>query len=1041
MKMRIDILSIGLLFLAYGCTSEIESPTPSRVYTVSAGFEGKGTKVSLEQSLSSLDLIARWQEDDQVKILIYGSKNYLELPARPLTEISEDGKDCHFSYTIPDDYELTESEYRLVCYTIPPGSDNLKTAQVETENATIDFPLIRFPLEQFRAPVLFDGQVKENNAIIAFRHIYTYELLHVENNSNQPIPFSLSGYNASPLWFRTYSTLELTSSGFVIGEGGSGGGGGSFAPGKRTKLEVNPVMESPLVWIAPHSEQIVVSAYLPNGNKISDAQIVAVINGKTVYSSNTISSNVELKQGHAYHMYATWDGTELKFENKNQIADVLTVEQTDIEFEDVIVGRIAYEDLTIHNNSQEEQRVKISIGEYTYKSVFDIPGSEAGDGYIYETIPAGESRTETISFRPAALQEYTGNVVVTLGEDDGTKCIIPLHGNGVEEIIDTSFHLSPSYVEIYLHDTKVVDIINGSGDYDVVNDDPDVVEWDINVSHLAHAPATRSDGTTGGKSSDDWWYITGKTLGEATLHITDKETQEELTLQVKVITAPPLALESNNVSMTVGEEKHVEILTGSEWYVVTSDNEGIVSASKATISTGGGGGRDGSYQQKTGIYAILKGISAGQTTVHVKDMSSYEEATIRVTVQGDCAVPDAVDLGLSVKWASFNLGATTPEGYGNYYSWGETIPKQTYTWNSYKWCNGSDRSLTKYNSDSSCGIVDNKTILEPEDDAAHVYLGGNWRMPTKAEQDELRNNCDWTWVSINGVNGYKVSSRINDNSIFLPANSAYGVNGISDIGVNGDYWSSNTWPERPYDAYDMDFTSEFHCGNGGRYEGRGIRAVYDDSNASVPVPEKVDLGLSVKWASFNLGATKPEDPGDYYAWGETEPYYSSQEPLTWKEGKEAGYSWSSYKWCMGSAYELTKYCTNSYYGHNGFTDGKTVLGPEDDAAYAALGEKWRMPTDEEWTELREKCSWEWTSVNGISGRKVTGPNGQSIFLPAAGLRNGTSLSYAGSDGLYWSSSLNTSDSGGAWGVYFHSGGVGRGCDGRYDGRSVRPVSE
>ena len=146
---------------------------------------------------------------------------------------------------------------------------------------------------------------------------------------------------------------------------------------------------------------------------------------------------------------------------------------------------------------------------------------------------------------------------------------------------------------------------------------------------------------------------------------------------------------------------------------------------------------------------------------------------------------------------------------------------------------------------------------------------------------------------------------------------------------------------------------------------------------------------------------------------------------------------------MGDFYTLTKYCTDSVYGYNGFTDGKTVLDPEDDAAHVNLGGKWRMPTDDEWTELRENCTWTWTTQNGVDGTLVTGPNGNSIFLPAAGYRYDTYpyLSYVGSLGYFWSSSLYTDYPYYAWSVYFFSGTVCRSSGRRYDGQSVRPVSE
>ncbi|MBR3076094.1 MAG: hypothetical protein IKH11_10140, partial [Bacteroidales bacterium] len=113
------------------------------------------------------------------------------------------------------------------------------------------------------------------------------------------------------------------------------------------------------------------------------------------------------------------------------------------------------------------------------------------------------------------------------------------------------------------------------------------------------------------------------------------------------------------------------------------------------------------------------------------------------------------------------------------------------------------------------------------------------------------------------------------------------------------------------------------------------------------------------------------------------------------------YDWSTYKWCNGSFITQTKYNTNSSYGT---VDNKTVLDPEDDAAHVNWGGSWRMPTAEESDELITKCTWTWTTQNGVNGRLVTGPNGKSIFLPAAGLRYDTYLGSAGSNGYYWSSS-------------------------------------
>ena len=187
-----------------------------------------------------------------------------------------------------------------------------------------------------------------------------------------------------------------------------------------------------------------------------------------------------------------------------------------------------------------------------------------------------------------------------------------------------------------------------------------------------------------------------------------------------------------------------------------------------------------------------------------------------------------VDLGLSVKWATCNVGATTPEGYGNYYAWGETKPKSTYDWSNYKYCNGTAYSMTKYCTDSEHGIVDNKTTLELSDDAARVNWGGSWRMPTKEELNELinTNNCTWERTTQNGVNGYKVTSKKNGNSIFLPAAGYRGNSGLRNAGSYGNYWSSSLSTSGSSGAYDLYFgLSYVGWYIDGRYCGLSVRAV------------------------------------------------------------------------------------------------------------------------------------------------------------------------------------------------------------------------
>lgn len=160
-----------------------------------------------------------------------------------------------------------------------------------------------------------------------------------------------------------------------------------------------------------------------------------------------------------------------------------------------------------------------------------------------------------------------------------------------------------------------------------------------------------------------------------------------------------------------------------------------------------------------------------------------------------------VDLGLSVKWASVNIGATSPEDCGDYFAWGETEPQSSssYSWDSYKWYASNDK-LAKYCNSSQYGELDNKEVLDLDDDAAHVNWGGSWRMPTEDELNELFTECTWEWTTVNSVNGFKVKSNKNSNSIFIPA-AGYYKDGSLDLNqLYGYIWSNSLNRFDPYSA-------------------------------------------------------------------------------------------------------------------------------------------------------------------------------------------------------------------------------------------------
>lgn len=387
-----------------------------------------------------------------------------------------------------------------------------------------------------------------------------------------------------------------------------------------------------------------------------------------------------------------------------------------------------------------------------------------------------------------------------------------------------------------------------------------------------------------------------------------------------------------------------------------------------------------------------------------------------------------VDLGLSVCWAGWNLGANSPEGYGDHYAWGETSPKSYFSEGTYAYHNGSD-----YRSIGS-------NISGTQYDAARAQWGGTWRMPTEAECDELVDRCNWQLTTYRGVDGYKVVGP-NGNAIFLPFAGNYYCENENEIATGGDYWTGT------YDSEDNSYATLLYVTNEGahvtinhwREFGRSIRAVCPRSsggssggritrediknvmrninsgnNNSSPYSDSrmVDLGLSVCWASYNVGASSPEDNGNYYAWGET--------------STKNNYSEAAYNYHNGSNYVHI---------------GRNISGTSYDVARAQWGGNWRLPTIEEFEELQERCSWTWSTYNGVVGYWVTGPNGNSIFLPAAGYYNGTSCSSYGMAGYYWSGSLYEDATGNASRLSFYSDSQYTVYDWREYGLTVRPVCD
>ena len=205
--------------------------------------------------------------------------------------------------------------------------------------------------------------------------------------------------------------------------------------------------------------------------------------------------------------------------------------------------------------------------------------------------------------------------------------------------------------------------------------------------------------------------------------------------------------------------------------------------------------------------------------VNINDVVALVNNILGKLNPDEVPVGEAVDLGLpsGTMWSSCNVGATKPEEYGGYYAWGETEEKEDYIWSTYIHCNGSRETCHDLGTD----------ISGTEYDVAHHEWGGKWVMPTEVDFLELIDNCTSEWTTINGVKGRKYTSKINGNSIFLPA-AGYRMTGeFNSIGSYGYYWSSTLLPSNSYSAYHLYFRpGNAYWNNDGRYYGQSVRPVY-----------------------------------------------------------------------------------------------------------------------------------------------------------------------------------------------------------------------
>ena len=352
-------------------------------------------------------------------------------------------------------------------------------------------------------------------------------------------------------------------------------------------------------------------------------------------------------------------------------------------------------------------------------------------------------------------------------------------------------------VTLNLDEVRQIPFTGGWGDYEIIDGDNKVATASL------EAPEGFDEGGIDRDNDTHYFYILGKEVGETTITLKDLRSNEATTLNVTVSdeVIPDLTLSETSVTLQKDDRATVTITSGSGSYTLENSNEEAVSAAIANTNQ-----------------IVMVGQKAGTATITVTDTKSGQTATIEVTVTdgSDVSLGEAIDLGLpsGTLWASCNVGATKPEEYGDYFAWGETSPKENYSWETYKWGNPP----TKYNNE------DGKLELDPEDDAAYANWGNEWRMPSYEQLDELKELCQWEWITLNGINGYNVVG-LNGNSIFIPAGGSFD----SSSGINGWVWSRTRLSDVTDSAYNLDFISgrvywdNDNCHN--RYHGHMVRPV------------------------------------------------------------------------------------------------------------------------------------------------------------------------------------------------------------------------
>lgn len=653
---------------------------------------------------------------------------------------------------------------------------------------------------------------------------------------------------------------------------------------------------------------------------------------------------------------------------------------------------------------------------------------------------------------PGTTYYYRAYASNRYGSNYGNVLSFTTEGQSSLQLSTTSLTLAPGR-------QGTVDITSGSGSYAAVSNATNVATVTVEGSKL---------------------IIKGVAPGIATITVKDNQTQERAKIEVTVSNSS-LQLSASSLTLVPGSQRRVDVISGSGSYAVSSCDNNV-----ATVT-------------KEGSIVIITAVNEGKTVVTVKDQQTYETADVQVVVKTKYVPNGAVDLGLpsGLLWASCNVGASSPEESGGYYAWGETEEKEVYNKENYAFYDSSKdycqslkgisgteydvahkklgghwrmptireieeltgfcekelitingvkgRKLTAPNGNSIffpfAGQRHNVSIWDKEE--------GFYSVGTECESEgsnssvfvylpEYTGGC---YSSSNGrYYGFSVRAVYDDRPLQLSQSSIKLVPGskgyVKIASGSGIYNIINNQTDYCSACITEQIDERWINGNGGRYDsdflihisanklGTSLLRILDlERNEEVVLTvnvvedaspsEAIDLGLpsGTKWATCNVGASNPEEYGNLYAWGEIEP--------------KKTYNYDNYV----------------HKNESGYIDlGDCISGTDYDVAHVLWGGNWQIPTVDEMNELNHLCSKEWTIYNGTNGIKYTGPNGNSIFLPAAGHFSSTVGWWSGQEEAlyYWTGTRRTDFKN--WIFTFMQGNFSPvDSQERTQGQSVRPV--